>query len=113
MNFVADTVEGFLRAGSAPGAEGLTVNVGSGRGVSMKELLEMAMAVTGNSPRVETEESRVRPEHSEVMELVCDATLARDVLGWESRTPLEEGVRQTVAWMQEHLAQYKPHLYNV
>jgi NAD dependent epimerase/dehydratase len=113
MNFVTDTVDGFLRAAVASGVEGLTLNVGSGRGVSMKELVELAMAAAGKSPRLETDQDRIRPEQSEVMELVCDASLARKAMGWESRVSLEEGVRRTVTWMRDNLGQYKPHLYNL
>ena len=113
MNFVTDTVDGFMRAATAPGIEGLTVNVGSGRGVSMGDLVTMAMQVVGKSPRIETEAERLRPPDSEVMELVCDATLAKTRMGWESRIGLEDGVRRTVEWMAGHLAAYKPHLYNV
>jgi nucleoside-diphosphate-sugar epimerase len=79
----------------------------------MGDLLEMACTVTGKSPRIETEDARVRPENSEVMELVCDASRARERLGWEDRVGLEEGVKRTAEWIAEHLDDYKPHLYNL
>jgi NAD dependent epimerase/dehydratase len=113
MNYVENTVLGFLLAATAPGIEGMTVNLGSGRGVTMGDLLEMACTVTGKSPRIETEDARVRPENSEVMELVCDASRARERLGWEDRVGLEEGVKRTAEWIAEHLDDYKPHLYNI
>ena len=47
MNFVADTVAGFVAAATAPGVEGLTINLGSGRGVSMRELLDLAIRAVG------------------------------------------------------------------
>lgn len=113
MNYVADTVAGFLAAAVAPNVEGAVINLGSGRGVTMHELLAIALAATGRQPRVEVEEARVRPERSEVMELICDATQARERLGWASRVGLEEGVRRTAAWVADHLPDYKPGLYNV
>jgi dTDP-glucose 4,6-dehydratase len=113
MNFVGDTVAGFVAAATAPGVEGLTINLGSGRGVSMRELLDLAIRATGREVRVEREAERVRPEASEVMQLVCDATLARERLGWAPRVALEEGVRRTAEWIAGHLADYKPRLYNV
>jgi NAD dependent epimerase/dehydratase len=113
MNYVGDTVAGFLAAGRAPGVEGLTINLGSGRGVTMRELLELALAATGRTPRVETEAQRVRPDKSEVMALIADATLARERLGWTSRVSLEDGVKRTAEWIGRHLADYKPGLYNV
>jgi NAD dependent epimerase/dehydratase len=113
MNFVTDTVDGFIRAATQPGLEGLTLNVGSGRGVSMGELVKMAMKAAGKTPRVEIDAERVRPSESEVMELVCDASLAKKAMGWQTRVGLEDGVRRTVEWMAEHLTAYKPNLYNV
>jgi NAD dependent epimerase/dehydratase len=113
MNFVTDTVDGFLRAGTTSGIEGLTVNVGSGRGVPMRELVGLACRAGGKSPRIEIDAARIRPADSEVLELVCDASLARKAMGWESRVSLEEGVRHTVDWMADHLGNYRPHLYNL
>ncbi len=113
MNYVADTVAGFLAAAIAPGIEGLTVNLGSGRGVTMRELLDLALRVTGRSPRVEIEAARVRPDRSEVMALIADATVARERLGWSSRVSLEDGVRRTAEWIGRHLGDYKPGLYTV
>ncbi len=113
MNFVADTVAGFLAAAVAPGIEGAVINLASGRGVTMRELLELALRATGRRPRVEVEDARVRPERSEVMALIGDATVARERLGWTSRVGLEEGVQRTAEWIQGHLADYKPSLYNV
>ncbi len=113
MNYVSDTVAGFLAAAVAPGVEGATLNLGSGRGVTMRELLELALAASGRRPRVEVEAARVRPERSEVMALIADASQARERLGWTSRVTLEEGVRRTAAWIADHLPDYKPALYNV
>jgi dTDP-glucose 4,6-dehydratase len=113
MNHVDDTVAGFVAAATASGVEGLTINLGSGRGVSMKALLEIAIAATGRRPRIEVEAERVRPERSEVMALIADASLARERLGWVSHVDLEEGVRRTVEWIARHLADYKPRVYNL
>jgi nucleoside-diphosphate-sugar epimerase len=72
----------------------------------------MALKAAGRRPRVEVEEARVRPGNSEVMALVCDATVARERLGWVSRVSLEDGVGRTAVWIRGHLADYKPGIYN-
>lgn len=113
MNYIDDTVRGFILAATAQGIEGLTMNLGSGRGVSMRELLRMALEVSGRSPRIETEGSRVRPEKSEVFELIADASLAAEKLGWRSEVALEEGVKRTAEWIGEHLGDYKSGIYNI
>jgi dTDP-glucose 4,6-dehydratase len=113
MNFVADTVAGFLAAAVAPGIEGSVINLGSGRGVTMGELLELALQAIGRRPRIEIEAARVRPGKSEVLALICDASVAHERLGWTSQVSLEDGVRRTAEWIEGHLADYKPALYNV
>ncbi|MEA3501683.1 MAG: SDR family NAD(P)-dependent oxidoreductase [Actinomycetota bacterium] len=113
MNYVADTARGFLRAAVVPGIEGNTYNLGSGRGVTMQELLDTALTVTGTNPVVEIEADRRRPEKSEVMELICDASKAAAELDWSSRVPLEDGISRTADWMRENLHEFKPSIYNV
>ena len=113
MNYVDDTVAGLIAAATAADVEGLAINLGSGRGVSMAALLEMACLAAGSQVRVEIDTERQRPAASEVTELVCDPSRARDKLGWESRVRLEDGVRRTIAWIADHLGEYKPDRYHL
>jgi UDP-glucose 4-epimerase len=113
MNYVSDTARGFLLAATAEGIDGETINLGTGRGVTMGELLETAVAATGREVRVETDPARVRPEKSEVFTLVADATRAKERIGWTPEVSLEEGVARTAAWIREHLDDYKPDVYTV
>lgn len=113
MTYVSDTVEGFMRAATAPDVEGLTLNLGTGTGYAMRELLDRALAVTGQSCRVEFDRERRRPDASEVAELVCDASLAKQMLQWEAQVMLDDGLRRTASWIEGHLGRFKPGLYNV
>jgi dTDP-glucose 4,6-dehydratase len=54
---------------------------------------------------------RVRPELSEVYELVCDASKARERCGWASRVSLDEGLARTVDFIRENMALYRPGTY--
>jgi NAD dependent epimerase/dehydratase len=113
LNFVTNTVEGFLAAASTPAAVGQTINLGSGREIRMGDLLTLITDVLGRKVHVEVEEQRVRPAGSEVSRLLADNRRAREVLGWEPRVSLEEGLRQTVAWLKEHRALYRSQSYTV
>ena len=113
LNFVTNTVEGFLAAASAPAAVGQTINLGSGREIRMGDLLTLITDVLGRKVHVEVEEQRVRPAGSEVSRLLADNRRAREVLGWEPRVSLEEGLRQTIAWLKEHRALYRSQSYTV
>jgi len=56
-----------------------------------------------NKPiRIEGEDVHVRPDGSEVERLLADNRLARELLGWELRVNLEDGLRRTIEWIQQH-----------
>jgi NAD dependent epimerase/dehydratase len=107
LNFVSNTVDGFVLAASTPGAIGLTVNLGSGREISVGDLARLMAGLLGKAIQVEMDESRLRPKKSEVERLVANSQLARTLLGWEPRVDLESGLRKTIAWFQGHQERYR------
>jgi NAD dependent epimerase/dehydratase len=113
LNFVSNTVDGFLRAGSAPGAEGQTINLGTGREVSVGDLVRMIGAIMGRPITIETDARRLRPEASEVERLLADTARAKQLLGWEPEVTLEDGLRRTLEWMQANPEGYRPDVYTV
>ncbi|MFS8640811.1 MAG: SDR family NAD(P)-dependent oxidoreductase [Symbiobacteriaceae bacterium] len=98
--YVTDTAQAFLKAGSAPGVEGMVLNAGYGADVSVQELAEMAMRLTGRRVPVVEAQERVRPPASEVAHLLCDRTLAEQRLSWRPEVPLEEGLRRTLDFIE-------------
>ncbi len=113
LNYVSDTVAGFIQVAESPQAIGEVINVGSGKAVSIGELAEKIVAMVGGQKRIVREDARVRPEPSEVLELLCDNRKARELVGWEPRVSLEEGLSRTIGFIQENLSRYKPEIYNV
>jgi dTDP-glucose 4,6-dehydratase len=113
LNFVQDTVRGFILAGECDQAQGKVINLGRGEGITIGELAKTIMRLLNREARMEVDETRLRPEKSEVMKLVCDNYLAADVLGWRPGISLEEGLKRTIAWMSENLNFYKPQIYNL
>jgi dTDP-glucose 4,6-dehydratase len=112
LNFVADTVDGFLTAARSE-AVGRTINLGSGREISIGDLARLIGKLTGREVTVQSDEQRSRPEKSEVERLLADNTLARTVLGWTPRYTLEEGLSRTIDWVRTHLDRYTPDAYAV
>ena len=113
LTYVADTANGFIRLAESRKTIGRTVNTGSGRGVTIGELADIIIGQVNPKARIVCEDKRVRPEKSEVMELLCDNRAANDLAGWKPGYTLEEGLSQTIAWMKDHIASYKPGLYTV
>jgi len=110
--FVADTVSGFLAVASAEGSAGRVLNIGTGTGIAIGQLVQTILKMLGSKAEVVVEQSRRRPERSEVMELVCDASRAKAVTGWTAGVSLDAGLRETIAWMRENQQRYKPDIYN-
>lgn len=113
LNYVGNTVEGFVLAGSATGIEGQTINLGSGKEITVKEVAELIIRLIGRPVRLESEEDRVRPEKSEVHRLIADNTVAAKLLGWSPAVTFEEGIQRTIEWFRSNLSRYRPNIYNV
>lgn len=113
MNFVHDTVEGFLAIARSPKSVGQVINIGSGREISMSDLADLIISLVGRKVELVSESARVRPENSEVERLLCDNGKARELLGWEPRHTLEEGLRETIAYIEANLHRYKADIYNL
>jgi dTDP-glucose 4,6-dehydratase len=113
LNYVANTVEGYVLAASTNQAVGRTVNLGSGADISIGELAQLIARLLGREIMVVGDPQRLRPERSEVDRLVADNTLARSLLGWHPTVSLEDGLRKTIAWMQENQSRYRPHDYTI
>lgn len=111
LNFVSNTVDGFVRAGQAAGVAGQTINVGSGREISIGDLASVIASLIGQEIAIRSEDQRTRPEKSEVQRLLADNTKAKQFLGWSPATSLEEGLRQTIDWFREHTHLYRNDQY--
>ncbi len=113
MTFVGDTVDGFLRAGVAQGIEGQTVQLGTGRSESIRDVFEAACRALGVHAEVVQSADRMRPAASEVLVLESAPDLAATLLGWRAETSLEEGLARTAEWMRGRLDRYRPGTYAV
>lgn len=106
LTFVADTVDGMVRAASAEGVEGRTLNLGTGQEISIGDLAEAIGRLLGRPLEAEVESRRVRPPASEVERLCADAGQAADMLGWRAEVDLERGLEATIAWIGDNLDRY-------
>lgn len=106
FNFVGDTIAGFVLAADADAAMGKAINLGSGREISMADLVTLIGQLLGKPLTVQQEAERLRPEGSEVDRLLASASLAHRLLGWTSTIGLEEGLNRTITWIRDHAARY-------
>jgi dTDP-glucose 4,6-dehydratase len=98
IQYVDDLVEGVIRmlwSGHAG-----PINIGNPHEVSMLELATIVRDLCGSSSELTFIE---RPEDDPTIRQP-DITLAREVLGWEPRIDLADGLKKTIEYFREHIA---------
>lgn len=111
LNYVANTVDGFLACAQAPDAIGQVINLGSGREISIGDLAHLIMDLMKVRVAIHAEPERLRPEKSEVQRLLADSSRAERLLDWRPTTSLEDGLTATIEWFRAHLNLYRPDEY--
>lgn len=107
MTFVDDTVAGFIAAAETDHLSGETINLGTGRGVSIQELVDMIATLLKCEINITIDKERTRPSESEVLKLLSCADKAKCLMNWEAKTSLEDGLGKTVRWIADNLTTYK------
>ncbi len=113
MTFAGDTVDGFIRAATQSGIEGETINLGTGETHGIGEIADRILQLMDLAIPIRLDPRRVRPAASEVVKLVSDNGKARRLMGWEPRTPLDEGLRQTIAFVRQNRGFFRPDSYAI
>ena len=95
FTYVGDVVDATLLALESPLAYEI-INIADSKPHSLADLLAVFEKVTGISPQV-----RKRPSHpASVNEMYADSSKAKELLGWEPKVFLEEGITRLVAWFR-------------
>ena len=104
FTYILDTVRGTILTATRSEASGKVFNIGSNRETSVNELAETIKKLTNSSSEIVhlPYESVYGEDFEETRRRVPDVERARDVLGFEALTPLEDGLGKTLAWFREH-----------
>ena len=92
--YVANVVDGVLRACESPNAAGEAINVACGTRISLNELLRVMNKIVGTEIHALYKDSRA----GDVKDSQADISKARQLLGYTPIVGLEEGLKQTLAW---------------
>jgi len=113
FTYVADTVNGFIRAAVAKDVEGGTFNLGTGTENRIGDLAEKIIQKVGTQSRIEVDSERLRPQKSEVLRLLSDNSMARRQLGWSPSVGLDDGLDKTIKWVRNNLDRYRIGIYEL
>lgn len=95
FTYVANVVDGVLRACDAPEARGQVINVATGERISLNRLFQVVRSLTGAEG---TEPVYGDPRPGDVRDSQADLTRARTLLSYVPIVGLEEGLRRTIEW---------------
>ena len=105
FTYIENVVAANLSAANATGAVGKVINVANGARITLNELLAELKELTGKQDvTVEYLEPRV----GDVRHSLADITLARELLGYESKVDLREGLKRTIDWWKTSRFALKP-----
>jgi dTDP-glucose 4,6-dehydratase len=111
LNYVADTVEGFIKSAETPASIGATINIGSGKEISIGDLAALILKIIGRDVPIREESDRLRPANSEVERLCADNAKAISLIGWEPKHSLREGLEKTIEWIEKNNDRFRTGVY--
>jgi dTDP-L-rhamnose 4-epimerase len=100
---VRDVARAFADALELPQAAGGTFNIGSGRDRSVREVADSLARAMGRNHIEPMIVGKART--GDIRHCFCDATLARDVLGFEAREDFSEGLADLAEWVASQTAE--------
>ena len=95
FTYISNVVEANFRAVESSAAVGKVINVANGESVTLNQLLDTMKSIVGKgdvAPRYEP------PRRGDVRHSLADLTRARELLGYEPKVSLEDGLRRTFDW---------------
>ncbi len=100
--YIDDFVDGVLAALVRPAAVGEDFNLGNPRNtLTIYELANRVVSMTGSSSKIRF----VQTDYADIDIRVPHMEKARQLLGFEPKVDLDEGIRRTAGWCREHLAE--------
>lgn len=113
MTFVSDTVDGFIAAGTMPGVEGETINLGVGKTDSVGSIAHKILKLMNCEKSIVQDSARMRPGKSEVRKLVSNNSKALDLLRWTPKISLDDGLLKTIEFVRDNLKLFRSNTYTV
>lgn len=94
--FVDDTVDGLIKLMFSKNTKGKIVNVGSSEEHTVLEYAEIVKKITNSKSEIVFNEELPKDDP---MQRRADTTLAKQLLDWESKVSLEEGIKKTIHFL--------------
>ncbi len=98
FTYIDNVVGANLKAAEASGASGKVINVANGMRITLNQLLAELKDLTGKH---DVEAEYLEPRVGDVRHSLADISMARELLGYESKVDLREGLQRTIDWWKD------------
>jgi NAD dependent epimerase/dehydratase len=115
FNYVEDCCRGFVMLAESEKTIGETINIGSNTEISIGDTFNLIKELMSSDVTLVNDEKRKRPKKSEVFRLWCDNKKIKELIGYEPKVDIKNGLKKTIDWITkpENLKTYKTEIYNV
>jgi nucleoside-diphosphate-sugar epimerase len=98
FTYISNVADANLRAAETTSGIGHIINVANGERITLNQLLSVLKNITG---RTDVTAEYREPRAGDVRHSLADITRAREMLGYEPRVGLEEGLQKTIEWWKQ------------
>lgn len=113
FNYVKDTAHGFIEIYKSDQTIGEEINIATQQEISIGQLAEELIRQINPGAKIVCDEQRLRPEKSEVNRLLGCNEKIRRLTQWRPEYTFEQGIAETIAFLRDHMEQYKADIYNI
>ena len=99
FNYIENLLDAIFLSLKIPESQGRTFNIGSGFSISIRDIAEKIAEEFELKKNLEL--GAIPYRANEIWDMYCDNTLAKNVLGWEPRVSLTEGLIKTINWYKD------------
>ena len=113
FNYVKDTAEAFIKIAESEKTIGEVINASTNYEISIGDLVNKIAGLIGKNINILCDDERLRPENSEVNRLLGNNQKIKDITEWKPRYNLNDGLFETIKWMEKNIKYFKSDIYNV
>jgi nucleoside-diphosphate-sugar epimerase len=103
--FVEDVIEACMRLIDAPGLGGEIINLGTGEGHTVREVVDRIVSMTNSNIKLQWGKLPSRPYTPEIW--VSNTSKMENLLKWKPQYNLDQGLKKTINWMKDNNAFYE------
>jgi len=114
FTYVKDTCEAFVKMCKKDNIDGEIINIGNSKEISIQDLANKIRDLMNSDIKIKTNITHKRPTKSEVSRLCANNNKASNLIDWNPKITLTEGLKLTIEWFKKkkNLEKYKI-IYNI